>query len=495
MKIQTVIFIVILLLGIFLRIYNIPFRYSLGEETVRDAVIGIEGARQLQFPLTGSFSSLGPFTFGPWYAYQLIIATLVMRSNYSPWIYLTLASVLYLFIIYKIGEILRGRNFGLFLSLLAAVSPAQIISATHLTSHNMTNIFAILAIWIFLRLMTRENLSNWWNFALGFDLGIGINLHYQMSGLIILPILILLYKPKQYAQFITALIGILATFIPLFFFESNNHWFNTRNMVYYYLHGRNAIYVPNRWLFYVRDFWPAFWSDSLGIPNLIGSIIIILSCVTTSFLFLKKKLPFTIQLLLIAFFVNFVILRYYWGQRFFGYLNFLRPFVFIITALTFFSLAKVQYVKYLAYSTCIILVFLALSSSRNETIRDPFSATIYQQMDIVEQKIIGNKFAVYGCSKKYRGSYNSITFSAVFVLDTKRRIGPNGAKIGLTSLDCLYPSMSFNAKASSYPMLNDLGFVDFTNASDSALLKAGWKPVSFESIYTLNARWWFKEQP
>src|SRR3990167_8842413 len=143
-KIQFYIFLGILLLGAFLRFYNYPFRYGLGEETIRDAVIGIEGARQLQFPLTGSFSSLGPFTFGPWYAYQLIVFYLVFPFVYSPWIYLSIISVFYIFIMYKIGKILNGDNFGLILAFLVAISPAQIISATHLTSHNNTNLFAAL---------------------------------------------------------------------------------------------------------------------------------------------------------------------------------------------------------------------------------------------------------------------------------------------------------------------------------------------------------------
>lgn len=108
-KIEFYLLLVILLIGSVLRFYNYPYRYSLGEETIRDAVIGIEGARQLQFPLTGSFSSLGSFTFGPWYAYQLIIFNLFVPFVYSPWIYLTLTSIFYIFVMYKIGSILGGN--------------------------------------------------------------------------------------------------------------------------------------------------------------------------------------------------------------------------------------------------------------------------------------------------------------------------------------------------------------------------------------------------
>src|SRR5258706_13299015 len=108
--------IIILFVSAFLRFYNFPLRYGLGEETIRDAIIGLEGAKQLQFPLTGSFSSLGPFTFGPWYAYQLIVFAIFIPYIYSPWIYLTLASIFYVFFIYKIGVILKDRTLGLILA-------------------------------------------------------------------------------------------------------------------------------------------------------------------------------------------------------------------------------------------------------------------------------------------------------------------------------------------------------------------------------------------
>ncbi len=63
----------ILLIAIFLRFNHAPYRYSLGRESIRDAFVAIESAKELQLPLIGPFSSTGPYTFGPWYWYQLII--------------------------------------------------------------------------------------------------------------------------------------------------------------------------------------------------------------------------------------------------------------------------------------------------------------------------------------------------------------------------------------------------------------------------------------
>lgn len=498
LSLQFYLLMAILVVAAILRFYNYPYRYSLGEETIRDAVIGIEGARQLQFPLTGSFSSLGPFTFGPWYAYQLIIFSIVFPFLFSPWVYLSIISVVYVFIIYKVGQQLIGKNFGLMLALIAAISPAQIISATHLTSHNNTNLFAILAIWIFLKLISK-NISYWWGFSLGMIIGIGMNLHFQMTGLLILPLILLIYKRKKYLYFVTASLGVFVSFIPLLIFEMNNHWFTTRNLAYYMLYGKNAIYVPNRWLFYVRDFWPAFWSDALGVPTYVGIIIIILFLFAISWLLIKKKLPLQILLLLIAFSFNFLLLRYYWGPRFFGYLNFLRPFVFIFTGFTIFSIYKFKFGKYFASIFFIAMVVLILPGSIERLNKDSFSIKIFDEMSILENKFPGKKFSLYGCSNYYRGSYNSVAFSALFILDLDKKVDNSGMKIGLDSKDCEYPKNKINNSSTDtknpYLPLNNIGILNFSSATEVALLEKGWKPITFSGMYDSYARWWFKEQP
>ncbi len=486
-KLQSYILIAILIIGAILRFYNYPYRYSLGEETVRDAVIGIEGARQLQFPLTGSFSSLGPFTFGPWYAYQLIIFYLLFPFVYSPWIYLSIISVIYIFIMYKIGKILGGDGFGLILSVITAISPAQIISATHLTSHNNTNLFAALSVWIFLILLSKDK-SKWWSLLLGFIIGIGMNLHFQMGGLLILPLALLIYK-KRFLNFIYSGFGVVVSFIPMLIFEMNNHWFTTKNIFFYLTEGKNAIYVPNRWLFYVRDFWPSFWSDALGVPVWFGYIIIILSIVSLIWLGRKKKLSRNLVLLILAFLLNFILLRYYWGPRFFGYLNFLRPFVFIFTA---FTITNLKYKKiYVGLILLVLIVFFSYPRALAELKKDPFSMMIYNGIDELERRYSNDKFALYTCSTEYNPSYNSSAFSVLLLLEMKNKHNDKGIKIGLKE-DCQLPR---KAEKEQYPTLDSIGIIDFSSASNSAILEAGWKPLTFTRMYNQYARWWFELQP
>lgn len=503
-SLQFYLLLLLIVIASILRFYNYPYRYGLGEETVRDAIIGIEGARQLQFPLTGAFSSLGPFTFGPWYQYQLIIATLLFHHVYAPWIYLSIISVLYIIVIYKIGELLINRNFGLILATLAVFSPSQVISATHLTSHNTTNLFAVLAILIFLKL-SKKNLSYWWGFALGFVIGVGVNLHFQMAGLLIFLFLLLLYKPKRYLYFITGIGGVFVSFLPLLFFEFNNHWFNVRNMHVYILYTRELMYVPNRWLFYLRDFWPSFWADALGVPVWFAATIIIGFIISLGFTVYKNKKRITIPwtLLFIAFLFIFVLLRYYWGPKSFGYLNFVRPFVFIFTAYFLYSLSRVRFGVYVSLG--IVLAIILFSTPRNifQMQPDPFSMKIYKAVAEVIEIYPKEKFQVYECGKEYSSTYNAEVFSVLFALDLHKRLGDN-IKLGISGGGCENPisekekeehEKNPSMKQNLYPKLSSTGILDFSVLSERELKDSGWKKVTMPSLYNAYARWWFKLQP
>lgn len=489
-----------LLLGIiiaaaFFRFYNFPLRYGLGEETVRDAIVGIEGARELQFPLVGAFSSAGPFTFGPWFYYQLIIFNLLTQSAYASWIYLGLASTLCVVVLYKIGELVEGKILGLILALFSALSPALIIAGTHLTTQNLTNIYALLAVWIFLKLVLQK-LSNWWGFIFGIILGIGVNLHYQMVGLLILPVVLLMYKPKQFLYFITSLVGIGVTFLPLLFFDMNNHWFTVRNMLYYIQYGKNAIYVPNRWLFYLRDFWPSYWADVLGVPQLIATIIILLFLSLVIYKYFKRQLPAYIILLLIAFAFNFLLLRYYWGPRFFGYLNFLRPFVFLFTGYALFTIYKVRFGKYIFFPSMLFLLVFILPGGVERLNPDSFTLGMQKSVEVLESSYPKTNFKIYKCTK----SHVAIAYSVVFLLDKKDKLADSGMSLGIRTPSCQYPDIAQATKSGEtadklYPSISNTALVDFSSRSEESLKNADWQVVSFKSIFDEEARWWFKEQP
>ncbi len=479
----------IILLGILLRVYNFPFRYGLGEETVRDAVIGIQAARDIQLPFTGAFSSLGPFTFGPMYAYQLAFATYILPTNYAPWIYLTLLSIAYIPVMYKIGEKLYGKIYGLLLAFLVAISPTQIISGTHLTSHNVTNIFAAGALLLFI-IIIKQKKSTWWNFFLGVTIGIGISLHFQMIGLLFFP-LVLLLKQRKVSGFLSSAVGVFITFLPYIFFELNNHWFNTRNIIHFLLYDKQKIAVPNRWLTYLFDFWPKFWGDALGIPSVFAFGIMTVFAVLIAYLFIKKKINKVFLIIILSFILNFVLLRYYFGPRFFGYLNYLRPYIFLFTAFPLHYLwsGKKKFGKVLVIMMLILLVFFPIKRIQLESKKDGLTIQMYEINSLIEKQTHNNPYTVYSCPRlDYDGNYNGKLLSMSFIADMKK--GYARTPIGIVDQSCDIVAGT-KLLGSKY----GLRIVDLSSTSSASLEKLGWKQVTFSSIYNGYAKWWVILKP
>jgi len=281
--------IILLAIGCIFAFYKFPYRYNLDDEVIRDVVVGIYGAKELQFPMIGSFSSTGPYTFGPWYFYQLIAFSFITKSFYAPWIYLGVAYLASILALFKIGQLIEDRDFGLILAALGTFSPALIIGSTHLTNPNLITVFALLSVLLFIKII-KKDVSYWWSFLFGLILGISINIHYQALSLLILPVLMLINKKKKIKYSLYFTFGIFLTFIPLLIFDANNHWFNLKNFTYYILHGKNLIYVPNRWLFYIRDFWPSYWGDVIGVRNIIALIMMICSGFIIAYQIFKRKI-------------------------------------------------------------------------------------------------------------------------------------------------------------------------------------------------------------
>ena len=115
-------------------------------------------------------------------------------------------------------------------------------------------------------------------------------------------------------------------------------------------------------------------------------------------------------------------------------------------------------------------------------------------MNQLEQEYPNKKFTLYTCANKYKGSYDSLAFSILFFLELKNKITDNGIRIALEN-DCAFPKKIGEEKKSEYRLLSKIGIRDFSSASNSAILEAGWKPLTFARIYNQYARWWFELQP
>lgn len=469
----------ILIAAGFLRFYNTPERYGFDPDAIRDAIIALHGANTLQFPLTGPVSAIGQFHFGPWYYMQLILFHLAVPMDYSPWIYMSIISLLIIFVMYKIGELLKNKTFGLILAGLAALSPAQIAPATGLSNPNLVTIQAVLAIWIFIVLI-KKTPSSWWSLFLGIAIGIGINNHYQMLSFILLPFLLLFINTKKRFMYIfLSLAGIFLTFIPLFIFDLTHSQLATRGFIDT-ITNRQINYVPNRWLFYLRDFWPAFWSYTLGIPTLAGATVILSAILITIFYFLKKKLSSEYKMLIIPFIILFFLLRYYPGQRETYYLLFLHPFIFIFTGMIFYLFinSKRALFKYLGISVFLIFLIFIFFTNISQIHSFESHTTAVAKAKQIAASYPNKKFTIYSC----KGIADYDTQAVMFVLHNMNKLDDQGIKIGLLSKNC-------SAVSEENPVLHtNKESLNLSSVSERELTK--WTVISEESVYNHYANWY-----
>src|SRR3989338_9509001 len=311
---NKILLLLILLIALFFRFYNSQNRYGIGYDGSRDALVAFESARQLQLPLTGSFSSIGPITFGPLYYWYITLSTL-LPTVWGPWVAINVASFLMVFIMYKTGKLLINESFGIILACVTALSPAQIISGTQLQQHALIGFLSSVVIYFFVK-HYYQRFSTFEYILWGFCLGSAINSHYQAVSLLTLPLLaVIFFKRKKFI--FTFILGLFISFIPFLIFELTNHWFNTRNILDYILIGQYRVWTSNRWIIFLGNFIPQFWSYVTGIPIFLSSIAFFSSVPIILYLYIKKVLSKPFFVILLSFLALLTSLRYYRGEKFF----------------------------------------------------------------------------------------------------------------------------------------------------------------------------------
>jgi len=497
-NIHKIILLLILVVAAFFRFYNFENRITLGLDSSRDVFVAFEGARTLQLPITGPFISIAPVTTGPWYWIQLILAKLVLRTSFAPWLLLGIFSLATVYIMYRIGTLLAGKTFGLFLAYVAAVSSDQISKTVELSNPSVIGFYASILVLLFIRLFAQK-ISSRLCFIFGLILGITINIHYQSTALLTLPFTLLFLRKIPFKMLLAISSGIFLTFVPTLLFEFLNHWYNSRGMLNYLLVDQYKIWVPMRWLWYIDDFWPRFISFVLGGDKLFGMVMMILITFTMLFYLLKKKLSKIMLLLILNFLVFVVIIRYYRGERYFGYLQFFHPFIFIFTGYVLYQSFKTRLRFLLGIPVILLYSAAVLPSTFSRLASDPLTVETRVLVAQIKEKFGPGPFKLYSC----KGVVKNEIVSLVAMLDMK---GLYNSKIGKPLAyywGCFYPDVVINGKAYAYHELPEpdktypqFGFmIDFSAASEAAILKWKWEENSPKKGYQSAARWWMDEQP
>lgn len=348
----------IIALGAFLRFYNFPKRFGFDFDAARDSLVASLFSEKLILPLTGASSSVAPFNFGPWYYYLLIFFEKLIPL-YGSWIGVIITNLLTIFVLYKIGEALEDKKLGLLLAFIFSISPSQLILSTTLSNPSIIPLFSSLSIFFFIKYIKTEKLK--FSFLMTLFVGLGISIHFQMAGFLVLILLnVLCFKNKIKNSFISMIAGLIP-FVPVIIFDLTNNFYNLRGLIFFITQSNNNVYVANRWLFYIRDFWPQFWSDTLGVSLLVSFLTGLMVVVVIVYLLQSKIINKQLLLLLIAFIFNFFLLRYFPSQKPIYYLYFLQSFIFIFMSVAVFYSIKVKKIFPLGFFIMSILVVNSFS--------------------------------------------------------------------------------------------------------------------------------------
>lgn len=472
----------ILLLAFIMRFENFPNRYGLWSDQARDVFVGRVANETRTPPLIGSFSSAGPFTFGPiWYYYSMLM-DLSPGNHMNYWIGMGLLSTLMTLGIMWLARQIIGRFASLAAGVLSAISLATIESSLGSSQHSLVPIMVtgmLVAMVAYIRHKRTLTL-----FLVGLFFSLAVNAHYQGIYLIPLLAIFLLFNWPKLKDWLWFLLALLIPTLPMIWFDVTHKWWNLREIIDYYRFGQFRIYVPNRWLTYAGVFWPDYWSRVVGG----GLVFAYFSMAAGACLFwwqlAKRNLKKEMFLLVVGFFAAFVWFRFFRAERTYGYITFSIPFIFIIVAWVIDHLRKIDTI--LGVAVLGLFVFGSFSAVANNNHRN-----IYQVVKAFEeeldQQVPGSDYAIY--DHQFTTSGCSISLS--LILDDNNKSTNTGYPIGACTKGSCPPHGNKLVSGSTGGF--ECQLIDLSSLSQEDRKEFGWVLVSPEEVHRMTVEWWKTE--
>src|SRR3989339_485020 len=261
----------IILVAVVWRFWDYQNRWVLNQDQARDATIALYALRNSKVPEIGSPSSAGPFNFGPWYFWLIMLSERIVPTVVGPWIGFTVLSVISVILYYLTGGWITG--------ILAAISVGLVENAPDMLNTVIVGWTSAVALWALWRKKY---------FLMGLFVGLSINSHFQSWGLLSLIVAAVVLEKERLKTMWRSGAGLATSFLPLLWFDVRHGLVWARSVVEYYTVGVKRFYVPVRWLTEVRDFWPQlFGSVTVGIKGF--GYVWLVAGVVAIFLMIKNK--------------------------------------------------------------------------------------------------------------------------------------------------------------------------------------------------------------
>jgi glycosyltransferase involved in cell wall biosynthesis len=348
----------VLLMALFLRLYQIEgYMTFLGDEG-RDVILVKKILTGENFPLIGPPTSVGNIYLGPLYYYMMAFSMMFWFSPISAAIMNALIGVVTVFLVYYLGKIWFNKSSGLVASFLYAISPVTITYSKTSWNPNPVPFFALFSMIFFNKAKKSKDFT--YLIFTGIFLGAALQMHYL--ALILIPIFVLLWGLEVFSKkqpiknlvsgTIFGILGFVLTLSPLILFDIKHNFVNYRAIIELLSSGTsvkgntflNLLKIPN---IYSHDLIGRYLAGENYYLTLVISLLIVLV------LFRKK---WANMVLAIWLGVGLLGLSFYQGSIYDHYLGFLNPTPFLLLG----SLFSINYKRFnkIAYAFLGVLVII-----------------------------------------------------------------------------------------------------------------------------------------
>jgi len=354
-RIELALFLAILLLASFVRLYHIrEFVVFLGDEG-RDALVVKRMIVDHDLTLLGPTASVGGFYLGPVYYYFMIPAMILSGLDpVGPAIMVALMGIATVAILYLVLRDWFGPFPATIASLLYALSPGIVTFSRSSWNPNPMPLFSLLALVLLSYSIRQKKLLL--TFASTLCFGIAIQLHYL--GLLLAPVLAaitLIQAPrKTWLKLIPVeIFGFLAGASMYLAFEIRHNFPNIRSVIEF-INRAGATTGPRTYnflkLFYDLNRFnlESVLGKNLSLPTRTLTTILLLSAAIVLLYLFKtkaiKKIDSPIITIVIFWLVGTLGIGMYRGQLHYHYFEFLFPAPFLVLAVILSTL-KHKYLR------------------------------------------------------------------------------------------------------------------------------------------------------
>ncbi len=234
--------VIVFLIFIFFRTYNLEGRLGFGWDQERDII----AVKEI---LSGDLKLIGPRVYGPagfflppYFFY--ILAPFYFAGNLNPfsviW-FIAASSVLFFILSFKIITQVFNQKTALFFLGLWAVNPLAISIDTIAWNPIFVPLLFLAVIYFFY--ISLKTLSDKNIFLLGLFFGFGVSFHLQFIFIfpMLLPIFYNIFNNRDPAKFLKFLIGAIIPFLPILIFDLRHDFLNFKQIFLFEGFGGNSV--------------------------------------------------------------------------------------------------------------------------------------------------------------------------------------------------------------------------------------------------------------